>query len=162
MKLIKLLFISIFMLFASTAYALPRTPGFWINWENHFTDEEFSRIVDGTIASGSNADAVDYLTSLGCDDENAIHCLRRFLLANQLTVNLTNLSLRDASFPNPDGAYLTLETSLEGGVITLGQCIQDAINAIVQAASLDPADWDRDKILDVKDILDEFANMEVD
>jgi len=150
------------MLFASTAYAgLGRTPGFFINWENHFTVEEFTLLVNGTIAS-SNADAADYLTSLGCDDENAIHCLRRFLLANQLTVNLTNLSLRDAFFPNPDGAYMTLETSLEGGGITLGQCTHDAINAIVQAASLDPSDWDRDKILDVKDILDEFANMEVD
>jgi hypothetical protein len=77
-------------------------------------------------------------------------------------MKLTNLSLRDAEFPNPEGAYMTLETSLEGGGITLGQCTQDAINAIVQAASLDPADWDRDKILDIKDILDEFANMEVD
>ncbi len=103
-----------------------------------------------------------YLTKLGCDGEDAIHCLRLQLLANQLTVNLTNLSLRDALFPNPDGAYLTLETSLEGGGITLGQCIQDAINAIVQAALLAPADWDRDKILDIKDILDEFANMEAD
>ena len=133
MKLLKLLFLSTFMLFASTAYAvqaLPRTPGFWINWENHFTDEEFSRLVDGTIASGSIADAVDYLTSLGCDDEDAIHCLRRLLLANQLTVNLTNLSLRDALFPNPDGAYMTLETSLEGGGINLGQCIQDAITQL--------------------------------
>ncbi len=104
--------------------------------------------------------AMYYLTSFGCDGEEAIHCLRRFLLANQLTVNLTTLSINNASFPNPDGALMALGTRLEKNGLTLGECILDATNAIIEAATLDPASWDRNKILEIKDILDEFANME--
>ena len=86
--------------------------------------------------------------------------MRRFLLANQLTVNLTTLSINNASFPNPDGALMALGTRLEKNGLTLGECILDATNAIIEAATLDPASWDRNKILEIKDILDEFANME--
>ena len=148
------------LLFAGPMPAQGDTPGFYINWENHYTEGEFRQLLQGTIADDDIDAAMDYLTSFGCDDDDAIHCLRRFLLANQLTVNLTTLSINNASFPNPNGTLLGLGTRLESDGLTLGKCILDATNAIIEVATLGPALWDRDKILEIKDILDEFANLE--
>ncbi|UCC25433.1 MAG: hypothetical protein JSU98_17180, partial [Gemmatimonadales bacterium] len=83
--------------FGNVAICIGLTPGYWSNWENHYTPEQFARLLDGTIADvGTDADNIaeaEYvLSSIGCDGGDAVHCLRRFQLSNQLTLNLTQTS----------------------------------------------------------------------
>ncbi|MGD8700475.1 MAG: prealbumin-like fold domain-containing protein, partial [Gemmatimonadales bacterium] len=87
--------------FGNVAICDGLTPGYWSNWRNHYSEAQFLVLLEGTIAS-SIAEADDFLASVGCDGDDALLCMKRFLLANQLTLNLTMM----LDLPNPDGAEL--------------------------------------------------------
>jgi hypothetical protein len=140
--------------FGNVAICDGLTPGYWSNWDNHYTSEQFLVLLQGTIAAGNISQANFYLTSTGCDDGDALHCMERFLLANQLTLNLTKM----LGLPNPDGAelYPACELdqypSVEGN---LGVWLGTALAIHDEAGS----GYSRDFILTVKTVLDWFANM---
>jgi hypothetical protein len=139
------------------------TPGYWSNWnvgqqgeENHYNEEQFTNLLVGTIAEGNITLANITLKSEGCDKEDSLHCMRRFLLANQLTLNLANYPLYS-----------------QGGGSLFGQCLiegkeflgtlEDAI-ALALAMHNNPCDPNidscRQEILDIKNILAGFAEQE--
>jgi hypothetical protein len=123
------------------------TPGYWVNWRNHYTEEEFTSLLVGTIAS-SIADADYKLSSLGCDNDDAIHCLQRFILANQLTLNLTSSDL----LFKPGEMYPMCELF---GYPEITGTIEDWIAGALDAIS---EGLPRDVILCYKSVLDLFAN----
>ena len=87
------------------------TPGYWGNWDNHYSEDQFLLLLQGTIGEGETLDTVNYwLSSVGCDGADAVHCMRRFLLANQLTLSLTQKAAAhpDLFVPTEDGRPATL------------------------------------------------------
>jgi hypothetical protein len=124
------------------------TPGYWKNWANHYTEEEFLSLLPGTIAEGgSAADAVAILSYGGPDP---VQRLAKFVLANQLTINLTGTDL-----PNPSGGSLHGECGhgeFEGE--TLGGALEAAL-----AVLADPGSYSKDYINWLKSLLDAFANL---
>ena len=137
--------------FGNIANCVGLTPGYWQNWQNHYTEAQFLTLLEGTIAEGDIALAEFYLTSQGCDDGDALHCMRRFLLANQLTLNLTQHS----EFPNPSGGSLFLACRVDGQEGNLGTWIAQAL----EIHDADGEGFTREFILLVKTVLDTFANM---
>jgi hypothetical protein len=77
--------------------------------------------------------------------------MRRFLLANQLTLNLTHAP----DLPNPDDASLWYMCEVPGVEGNLSDWLGEAL-AIHDA---DGAGYTRDHILWVKTVLDWFANL---
>ena len=124
------------------------TPGYWSNWRNHYTDAQFLILLQGTVAS-SIAEADEFFESLGCDNGDAAHCMRRFLLANQLTLNLT----QHPELPNPGDAGLVGLCSIPG-IGTLQDAIQEALDILAN-----PGNFTRDQILAVKNKLAAFAEL---
>ncbi len=98
------------------------------------------------------------LSSVGFDGGDALHCMRRFLLANQLTLSLTQKAANhpDLFVPTEDGRPATLFRAcrVPGYDGNLGQWIDLAL-----ALLADPGSYSRDEILEVKTILDRFANL---
>ena len=125
------------------------TPGYWSNWRNQYTEAEFSILLQGTIAEGDIGLADFYLSSIGCDNEDAVHCMRRFLMANQLTLNLT----LHPGLPNPGDAGLVGLCSIDG----IGT-LQEAIDAAL-AILANPGGFTREEILAVKNALAAFAEL---
>lgn len=123
------------------------TPGYWKNWRNHYTAEQFTSLLAGTIA-GSIAEADDIFASVGNNKSDPITKLAWFVLANQLTLNLVGTDL-----PNPDDAALNLDCTND-----LGDDLGDALSLALDMLA-NPGDYDKDEILDVKDILDYIANL---
>jgi hypothetical protein len=124
------------------------TPGYWANWRNHYTEEQFTGLLAGTVAS-SIEEADSFLDSIGCDGDDALHCMRRFMLADQLTLNLTQHS----GLPNPDDAGLVGLCRIEG-IGTLRDAISDALDILAN-----PDGFSRDEILEVKNRLAAFAEL---
>ena len=93
-----------------------------------------------------------YLTSVGCDNGDALYCMRRFLLADQLTLNLT----QHPELPNPSGGSLYGVCQLPGQSGSVSYWI-----SVGKAILSDPAAYARDYILQVKDMLAGFANMQL-
>jgi hypothetical protein len=92
-----------------------------------------------------------YLTSFGCDGGDALHCMQRFLLANQLTLNLTH----HPELPNPSDGSMYYACQLPGVAGNLGWWLDEALtihNAGGEGYTLD-------HILGVKNVLDWFANL---
>jgi hypothetical protein len=124
------------------------TPGYWSNWRNHYTEAQFAVLLAGTIAS-SIQQADSFLESKGCDGEDALHCMRRFLLADQLTLNLT----QDPELPNPSDGSLIQACSIDGNG-RLQAVIDDGL-AILSNASA----YSREDILAAKNRLAAFAEL---
>lgn len=122
-------------------------PGYWQNWRAHYTPEEFQGLLAGTVAT-SLIEAQAFLFATGCDGEDAVACMRRFLLASQLTLNL---SLQPDLF-NGDAVSLTLTCTAPGVEGTLGNWIDQALLILA-----DPESFERDYVLQVKDALEAFA-----
>lgn len=122
------------------------TPGYWKNWKNHYTQAQFASLLQGTIAT-SVADANAIFAAKGSD---ATQKLRWFVLANQLTLNLTGGSL-----PNPSQGNLTLACTLQANTPTLGLTLQTALNILNGVGG----PYSNNYILSVKSALDAFANM---
>jgi SdrD B-like protein len=139
------------------------TPGYWSNWRNHYTAAQFCGLLQGTVADVGDctadiAAADDYLTSLGCDNGDALHCMRRFLLSDQLTVNLT--ASGDSSLFNEANDGLVGTCSLSG-TGTLQSAIDDALAILADCPTLDDpgCSYTRDQVLAVKDRLAAFAEL---
>jgi hypothetical protein len=134
--------------FGNVAICIGLTPGYWSNWRNHYTQEEF----EGLLALTDMAPTVlmaDYiLSSIGCDGDDAVHCLRRFELSNQLTLALTQTS---GVFNDGVELYPACQLPDDKGV--------DGNLAywLAEAKTIDTSD--RDYVLYVKTVLDWFANM---
>jgi hypothetical protein len=124
------------------------TPGYWKNWRNHYTEAEFSQLLVGTIA-GSIAEADAIFAKLGGKTNDPIVKLKWFVLANQLTLNLTGTGL-----PNPSNGELVL-TCLDPQT---GEELGDALATALQILA-DPSAYTRGFILEIKDILDRIANL---
>jgi len=127
------------------------TPGYWSNWRNHYTAAQFLSLLQGTVAQGSIANADNYLNSIGCDNGDALHCMRRFLLADQLTLNLT--ASTDPNLFRPVGAGLVGLCSIPG-IGTLQQAINTGL-----AILANPGTYTRDQILEAKNNLAAFAEL---
>ena len=122
------------------------TPGYWKNWRNHYTEAQFASLLPGTIATSvANADAI--FAAKGSD---ALQKLRWFVLANQLTLNVTGTSL-----PNPSQGNLTPSCTLLLGTPELGLTLQTALNILTGVGG----PYTTSYILSVKSALDAFANM---
>lgn len=122
------------------------TPGYWKNWKNHYTEAQFASLLPGTIASNvAGANAI--FAAKGSD---ATAKLRWFVLANQLTLNLTGTAL-----PNPSQGNLGLACTLLPATPQLGLTLQTALNILNGVGG----PYTTSYILSVKSALDAFANM---
>lgn len=127
------------------------TPGYWKNWHNHYSGEQFSLLLQGTIATSiDSADTIFRKYSAAPGKELTI--LKAHLLAAQLTLNLTKMP----SLPNPDGAALTENSEVEfnGVTITVKDAVQQALNILAS-----PSSYTRGQILETKDLLDMINNL---
>lgn len=120
------------------------TPGYWKNWKNHYTEEQFLSLLAGTLVlSTAEAEAI-----LGYNGKDALGKLAKFVLANQLTLNLTGTDL-----PNPDDAGLTLDCTVPDAATDLGAALELAMDMLAN-----PGLYSDDEVLAVKDFLDAIAN----
>jgi hypothetical protein len=122
------------------------TPGFWKNWRNHYTSAQITEILRGTIAS-SIRDLDDCFVRYAAADP--VRHLRAFILANQLTMRLTELR----SYPNPSGGNVVGSCTLVYG----NQ--QQQLQNILSAAQAELSTTNRFVQLRLAAILDAFANM---
>jgi hypothetical protein len=128
------------------AVCIGLTPGYWKNWRNHYTPAQFASLLPGTIA-GSIAEADAIFAAKGPDPKLK---LRWFVLANQLTLNLTGTTL-----PNPSWGNLTNACLLRPASPTLGLTLQTALNILNGVGG----PYTNAYIDAVKTALDAFANM---
>ena len=84
--------------------------------------------------------------------------MRKFLLANQLTLNLTAALAVGESLFNGDDAGLSTQCQVPGYWGTLAYWLDKAL-AFHNAGVINDAN--RQAILDVKTMLDRFANLEI-
>lgn len=123
------------------------TPGFWKNWANHYTAEQFALIIDGTsFADESNA----FVTSVLNGNNPAIVRLKKFVYANELTMSLTALG---NTVPNPSGG------SISGTCSIGGEDLADAL-ALAHLMLANPGDYTNGQINNLGSLLDAFANMD--
>ncbi len=120
------------------------TPGFWKNWKHHYTTAQFTSLLSGTISAGNVAQATTWLG----ENNPSYPRLRKFVLANQLTLNLTGTTL-----PNPSGGNLTGDCALADGT-TLGSTLATALDMLANPGNYTSAQMDA-----ISDILDQFANL---
>jgi hypothetical protein len=104
-------------------------------------------LLAGTVAFGA-VQANGYLASAGCNGTDALACMRRYLLTNQLTLNLSQQPL----LPNPEGAHLSLSCTALGAQGTLGEWLSRGLSILLSPASYTPA-----QILETKDALAAFS-----
>lgn len=142
------------------------TPGFWKNYNvgqggenggNHYTHEQFEYLLQGTIATNKE-EALDILDS-SCGDQllEMVACMEKFMLADQLTKNLSNSGFpRDLQeFPNLFEECLLVNNPDPDGfepVYTLGEAFE-----IAEAIRADPFDYNILYIEYIKDVLEGFA-----
>jgi len=128
------------------------TPGYWKNWDKHYTEAQFSTLLAGTIAENTGA-ADKIFKKYSARPGMELTILKAHLLATQLTLNLT---VRP-NLPNPDGACLVSEGALEwnGTMITVGEAVQKVLDILNN-----PGAYTRNGILKVKDLLDYINNLE--
>lgn len=138
--------------FGNVTNCVGLTPGYWVNWRNHYTEAQITTLLQGTIADGSVAAADHILTSLGCDGADVLHCMERFLLANQLTLNLT----QHPELSNPSGGSMFFACQVPGYEGTLGSWLEKALDIHVM-----PGEYLPEEILWVKSMLDYFANLKL-
>lgn len=120
------------------------TPGFWKNYDNHFTEQQFAILLDGT--SSANLTNAAAKTVLGGNNP-ALTRLKKFLLANELTISLTN-----SLYNTP------MRGSLAGTCVLNGDSLANAI-ALAKAIIANPGAYTNQQILDAGTVLDNFANL---
>lgn len=127
------------------------TPGFWRNWANHYTQEEFESLLAATSFAGTSVEDATAILSYGGPDP--VERLRKFVLANELTLALT----ADSDLPNPDDASLSLDCEDPESGMSLGDALAAAADILA-----DPGSFNRGEINAVKDALDNIANLPVE
>jgi hypothetical protein len=135
--------------YGNVANCVGLTPGYWKNWRNHYTPAQFEILLQGTIAG--NIAAADFIfAEYDASDPQDLTILKAFVLANQLTLNLT----LHPELPNPSGGNLFLRCTLRDypDEMTLGEALERALEII----GGDPAS--DEEILHVKTVLDRYAN----
>jgi hypothetical protein len=142
------------LVFGDSFKCVGLTPGYWSNWRNHYSQVEFNGLLAGTIA-GSIAEADVILTDNSCDGNDAIDCMRKFLLANQLTLNLTAAIADGDSLFNGDDAGLSPLCQVPGLPGSLGYWLERALAFHYKGGG------NRNDILEVKTMLDYFANLNI-
>ena len=138
------------------------TPGYWKNWRNHYTPAQFALLLEGTIADvgddAANIAAADAIFEhWDASDPSDLTILKAFVLANQLTINLT----QNPGLPNPSNGSLFYACLLTGreNLGTLGDALSNALDIISRVEDANPYNDPSDAyILYIKDILDAFAN----
>ncbi len=125
------------------------TPGYWKNWRNHYTAEQFQILLAGTIA-GSIAEVDAIFEEYDASNPQDLTILKAFTLANQLTLNLT----QNSHLPNPSGGSLFPFCTLRDypSAPTLGEVLVEAVYIVLGKPASD------DYILRLKDWLDKYAN----
>jgi hypothetical protein len=125
------------------------TPGYWKNWDNHYTPAQFEILLAGTIA-GSIAEANGIFAEYDASDPQDLTILKAFTLANQLTLNLT----QNPALPNPSGGSLFPFCTLRDypAAPTLGEVLVEAVYVILGRPASD------EYILQLKNWLDKYAN----
>jgi len=136
------------------------TPGYWKNWDNHYSMPEFNQLLPvvidymGTdVVIAQNKQAVDTIfDEYNASNPQDLTILTAFVLANMLTINLSQTDL-----PNPSDGNLvpicTLADDPQAG--NLGDALELAagiIGEFVEATD--------QEIIDLKNILDDFANQQ--
>lgn len=122
-------------------------PGYWQNWRNHYSPLQFQGLLAGTVAA-SILEAEIFLSATGCAGDDAVACMRRVLLADQLSVNL---ALQPGLF-NADTTSLALTCTASGIDGSLGEWIDKGLLILA-----DPETFERSYVLEVKDALEAFA-----
>jgi len=132
--------------FYNWAPSMGLTPGYWKNWRNHYTVPQFESLLVGTIAA-SIAEADEIFEHWDASPGDEMTIVLAFLLANQLTLNLTQTEL-----PNPSEGSLVPGSSIEcsGTPIVLGDVIDAALACLGDSCS-------RDDLLMIKNWLACFA-----
>jgi hypothetical protein len=120
------------------------TPGYWKNWAHHYTSAQFLQLLQGTISEGDVAQATTWLG----ENTPSYPRLRKFVLANQLTLNLTGTSL-----PNPSGGDLSATCALSDGT-GLASTLASALDMLAN-----PGNYTSDQMDAISDILNAFANL---
>lgn len=123
------------------------TPGYWKNWRNKYTTAQFTLLLQGTVAT-SIVDADNILKT----NNPAVPRLKKFVLASQLTINLTNLIAAGNNLPNPSGGSLVSTCSAGGG--QLGPTLTIALQILANPSAYTTAYIDS-----IKNILDAIANL---
>jgi hypothetical protein len=122
------------------------TPGYWKNWKNHYSYDQFAELIDNTsFPDLSNTEATNILKA----NNPALARLFKFVLANELTLALTNLE----NLPNPSGGNLTETCAVNGGS-QLGASLVIALDMLEN-----PGNYTEQEILDMGSILDAIANL---
>jgi hypothetical protein len=144
--------------FVNHSICMGLTPGYWKNWRNHYTSAQFCALLQGTIADVGDctadiaeADAIFEHWDASPGDELTI--LQAFLLADQLTLNLT----QNPGLPNPSGGSLVPECVCGTGLCACGSVsVGDAIASALEILA-DPGSYSRDYMLTIKNQLAAFA-----
>jgi len=105
-------------------------------------------LLSGTVAAGSPLTADSYLASSNCGGTDQVACMRRYLLADQLTINLT----ANPSLPNPELGSLASSCTTVGVTNTLGFWLSQGSSILASPALFTPT-----QIIDTRDALANFA-----
>lgn len=136
--------------FGNVANCVGLTPGYWKNWRNHYTYAQMMILIEGTIVS-SIAELDQIFAEYDASDPQDLTILRAFVLANQLTINLT----QHPDLPNPSGGSLFGFCGLRyyPGAPSLGEVLAEAVPIALGHATASDS-----RILELKDYLDKYAN----
>ena len=153
------------------------TPGYWQAKlfdpaNNQINDYDFDQSIllitdtivdDGTLTQDDIDEALVILRLPDASDP--IQKLEKFVLANQLTLNLTQLVAGDPGFPNTDsaslfGACMLLDNLDVGSLGDLLDLAIEYINAGQATTDFNDDGFINDQdVLDLKTVLDQFANL---
>ncbi len=142
--------------FYNRAICIGHTPGFWRNWDvgqpgvNHPTPEEFAMLLEGTIADGDIATANAILDKWDNAPGDEVGHLSAFVLAIELTLNLT----QHPELPYSTTCSLVPECVLPGVEGNLGWWLDEALD-ILDAGGVG---YTREYITLVAGVLDAFCN----
>jgi hypothetical protein len=117
--------------FGNVANCVGLTPGYWKNWRNHYTAAQFEVLLAGTIAMDiAAADLV--FAEYDASNPQDLTILKAFVLANQLTLNLT----LHPELPNPSQGSLFLNCTLRDypDEMTLGNALDRLLTSSHAAA----------------------------
>jgi len=127
------------------------TPGFWKNWRNHYSYKQIKGLLNGTIAEGDIKKADMILDWNSCSIDRGLQCMTKFLLATELTLNLTG-----SDYPKANTADLTEQCRISGyNPGDLGFWLARARDIY----SVKGVGYSTGEILETKTVLDIFANL---